>query len=101
VDKLLQAEGMSQSKIHRRLLGVYGQNAFSGKEITAWCKKFKDIRTALSDDPEINRGRPRTSHTGENCTIFEGLVREGGISECVERIAKEIVQHFTSPGKDH
>jgi hypothetical protein len=34
VVRFLQAEGMSQSKIHRRLVSVYGQNVFSLKEVS-------------------------------------------------------------------
>jgi hypothetical protein len=48
----LQAGGVSQSEIHRRLVSVYDQNVFSRKEVTVWCNKFKYGRTALNDDPE-------------------------------------------------
>lgn len=76
VIRFLQAEGVNQSEIHRRLEGVYGPKVLSRKEVSVWCKKFKDGRTDLIDDPEKNRGRPRTSHTDENCSIVEGLIRE-------------------------
>jgi hypothetical protein len=36
---------------------------------------FKDGRKALNDDPEERRGRPRVSHTNENCVIVEDLIR--------------------------
>jgi hypothetical protein len=49
----------SQSEIHRRLVSVYGQNVFSRKEVFVWCNKFKDVRTALNDDPQKHRGRSR------------------------------------------
>jgi hypothetical protein len=42
VVRFLQAEGLSESKIHHRLVSVYGQNVFSQKEVSVWCKKFKD-----------------------------------------------------------
>jgi hypothetical protein len=32
-------------------VSVYGQNVFSQKEVSVWCKKFKDSWTALNDDP--------------------------------------------------
>jgi histone-lysine N-methyltransferase SETMAR len=78
VVRLLQAEGVSESKIHRRLVSVYGQNLFNRKEPSVWCNKFKDGRTTLGSTVIIhrNRGRPRTSHTDENCVIVEGLIRE-------------------------
>jgi hypothetical protein len=43
--------------------------------VSLWCNKFKDGRTALNDDPPKHRGRPRASHTDENCVIA-GLIRE-------------------------
>jgi hypothetical protein len=42
VVRLLQVEGVSQSKIHLRLMSVCGQNVFSQKEVSVWCNKFKD-----------------------------------------------------------
>jgi hypothetical protein len=50
----LQAEGMGQSKIHHRLV----------KEVSLWYNKFKDGQTALNDDAEKLRGRPRTPTNG-------------------------------------
>jgi hypothetical protein len=41
-----------------------------------WCSKFKDGQTSLNDDPQKHKGRPRTSHTDENCVIVDGLIRE-------------------------
>jgi hypothetical protein len=76
VVRFLQAEGVSQSKIHHRLVSVYNQNVFSLKEVSVWYNKFKDGQTALNDDPQKHRGRPRTSHTDENCVIVEGSKRE-------------------------
>jgi hypothetical protein len=65
IARLLRAGEVSQSEIDRRLVRVYSKNVFSGKEVSVWCSKFRDGRTALSDDPEKQRGRPRTSHTDE------------------------------------
>jgi hypothetical protein len=31
---------------------------------------------ALNDDPQKNRGRPRTLHTDETCVIIKSLIRE-------------------------
>jgi hypothetical protein len=45
-------------------------------EVCMWCNKFKDGGTGLNDDPQKHRGRPRTSHTDENCVIVKGLIRE-------------------------
>jgi hypothetical protein len=50
--RFLQGERVSQGEIHRRLVSVYGVNVFSRKGASLWCKKFRDGRTALNDDPE-------------------------------------------------
>jgi hypothetical protein len=42
VVRFMQAEGVSQSRIHGRLVSVYGQNVCSRKEASVWCIKFKD-----------------------------------------------------------
>jgi hypothetical protein len=34
------------------------------------------LRNMLNDNPEKQRGRPKTKHTDENCVIVEGLERE-------------------------
>jgi hypothetical protein len=68
--KLLQAEGVSQGEIHRRLLSVYFQKVFGPKEMTAWRNKLKMM------NPEKHRGRSRTSRTDENCVVVEGKIKE-------------------------
>jgi hypothetical protein len=60
--RILQAEAVSQSQILHRLMCVYGQNVFSQKEVSVWCNKFKDGRTALNDDPWKHTGRSTTSN---------------------------------------
>lgn len=67
-------EDVSQSEIHRRLVNVYDQNVLSRKEVCAWSNKLKDSHTALTDDPEEQRGRPTASHAEEKCDIVEGLI---------------------------
>jgi hypothetical protein len=76
VNIFLQAEGVSQNEIHRNLVNGYGQKLSNQNEVSVWCNKFKDDRTALNDDPEKPKCRPRTLHTDENCVIVEGLIRE-------------------------
>jgi hypothetical protein len=53
----LQVEGVSQRKIHHRLVSVHGQNIFSLKVMSLWCNKFKDGRRTLNEVPEKRRGR--------------------------------------------
>jgi hypothetical protein len=42
VVRLLQAEGASQSEIHRRLVSVVQPERFQLKKVSVWCNKFKD-----------------------------------------------------------
>jgi hypothetical protein len=74
VVRFWHAEGTSQSEIYRGSPGVYGQYIL--KDVSVWCSKFKDSRTTQNDDAEERRGRPSTSHTGENCVIVEGSITE-------------------------
>jgi hypothetical protein len=73
---LLQAEEASQSKIHGRWVSVYGQNDFRWKEVSVWNDKCKDGQTALNDEPEKHRGRPRALHNDENCVTVKSFIRE-------------------------
>jgi hypothetical protein len=97
VVRFYQAEGVSQSEIHRRLVSVYDQNVFSGKEVFVWCNKFKHGRTAFSN-PKKHIGRPRTLHIDENCVIFVGLIKEDRRITGRETAA---LLYFTSLGKEH
>jgi hypothetical protein len=61
VVRFLQAEGVSEREIHRRLVSVYGQNVFIRKELSACCNKFKDRGTARNDDAQKQTDQgPRT-----------------------------------------
>jgi hypothetical protein len=54
---------------------------------------------ALNDDPEKHRGRPKTSHTDENCVNVEGLIREDRrvkVRKIAEGIAKSTVHKIIS-----
>jgi hypothetical protein len=74
VARFLQSERVNQNEIHRR--SVFMDRKSSVERKCLWCSKFRDGRTALSDDPEKQRGRPRTSHTDEYYAIVEGLIRD-------------------------
>jgi hypothetical protein len=68
VVRFLQAEGVSERN-SSKVRECTRSESFKPKNVSVWCKKFEDGRTALNDDPEKNSGRPRTSHTDENCAI--------------------------------
>ncbi|GBO30237.1 hypothetical protein AVEN_31469-1 [Araneus ventricosus] len=46
------------------------------KKVNVWCQQFKDGRTDLKGDQEKKTDRPRTSHTSDNCSKFERLIKE-------------------------
>jgi hypothetical protein len=48
VVKFLQAEGMSEIKIHRKL--AFMARTFPAERKCLWCNKFRDGRTAQNDD---------------------------------------------------
>jgi hypothetical protein len=83
---------VSQSEIHLRLVSVYGR-----KEVSVWCNRVKDGRTALNDDTKKHRVRPKTSHSDENCVIFKGSYRKIEERKLVKRIAEDSceVLHIT------
>jgi hypothetical protein len=84
-------------------VSVYSQNGFGCKEVSVWSNKFKDGQTALNYDTEKQRGRPKTSHTDENCVIVGGLIRENGeviVHESHCKKKKKTAMHaFTFLGK--
>jgi hypothetical protein len=61
-------------------------------------QQIKNGRTALNDNPEKQRVRPRTSHTDEDCVIVEGNTEE---SRLVNRISKHNCALLHSIGKEH
>lgn len=91
----LQAEGVTQSVIHRRLVNVYGQNVLNRKEVVrVWSNKFKDGRTTLADVPEEHRGRSRALHTEKVCHC--GRFDTGRSQSYVT-----VLQYFTTLGREH
>jgi hypothetical protein len=64
------------SEINHKLVSVHNQKAFCLKEGTVWCNKFKDVRTALNDDPEKNRGKTKAWHNDGHWVITKDLMRE-------------------------
>jgi hypothetical protein len=101
VARSLQA-GVSHSEFHCRLVSVYGENAFSRKEVSVGFNKFKYGRTALNDNPEKKRSRPTTSHTNEDCHCrrLTTVYQEKNLKTNTN-YSKAIVQYFLSLGKEH
>jgi hypothetical protein len=51
VIKFLVNEGVKPTDIYRRLQTQYGDETLSRSKTFEWCKRFKDGRTSVSDDP--------------------------------------------------
>jgi hypothetical protein len=44
-------EGVNPADIYRRLEAQYGDETLSRIKTSEWCKRFKDGRTSVSDNP--------------------------------------------------
>ena len=51
VMKFLVNKGVKPADIYRRLQAQYGDETLSRSKTFEWCKRFKDGRTSVSDDP--------------------------------------------------
>ncbi|GBM02836.1 hypothetical protein AVEN_52016-1 [Araneus ventricosus] len=49
---------------------------FKAKKVSVWCQQVEDGRMDLKDDQEKKRNRPRISHTHDNCSKVERLIKE-------------------------
>jgi hypothetical protein len=74
VVKYFLADGVSESEIQCRLMSVHGQKVLSREKCVCVVQECKDGRSACND-PEKHRGRPRPSHTDENCVTVDGLIK--------------------------
>jgi hypothetical protein len=101
VVRFFQAAGVSQSGIHHRLLSIYGQKLFNGKEVFVWCKNFKMAerhRVLSQRNTRVDQG-PRTL---KKIVTVEGFIREDRRVKICETHCKETaLQSFTSLGKEH
>jgi len=51
VMRFLVNEGVKPADIYRRLQAQYGDETLGRSKTFEWCKRFKDGRTSISDDP--------------------------------------------------
>ena len=58
VMKFLVNEGVKLVDICRRLQVQYGDETFSSSKAFEWCKRFKEGRTSVSDDPGRGGSQP-------------------------------------------
>ena len=53
VIRFLVAEGEKGSKIHKRMLKVYGDNCLNRSNVYKWVEQFQNGRTELSHLPRL------------------------------------------------
>ena len=58
VMKFLVNGGVKPADIHRRLQAQRGDETLSRSKASEWCKRFKDGRTSVSDDPVRGGSQP-------------------------------------------
>jgi hypothetical protein len=58
VMKFLVNEGVKPADIYRRLQPQYGDETLSRSKTLEWCKRFKDGRRFVSDDPGRGGSQP-------------------------------------------
>ena len=78
VIRVLQAENVRPSEIHRRRVAVYGEHVMNTASVRKWCKMFRNGRTDVHD----------TERSGRPSVITDALKQK------VNRIIQEN-RHFT------
>ena len=73
VMKFLVNEGVKPVDIYRRLQAQYGDEMLSCSKTSEWCKRFKDGRMSVSDDPGHGGSQP-TAVIPVNIQCVEHLI---------------------------
>lgn len=66
VMKFLVNEGIKPAEIYRRLQAQYGDETLSHSKTFEWCKRFKDGRISITDDPGCGGSTAHGSHSWEH-----------------------------------
>ena len=53
--RILQAENVRPSEIHRRLVAVYGEHVMNAASVRKWCTMFRNGRTDVHDAERSGR----------------------------------------------
>jgi len=88
VMKFLVNEGVKPADIYRRLQAQYSDERLSRCKTFEWCKRFKDGRTSVSDDPGRGGSQP-TAFIPVNIQHMECLILDNRCITCHE-IAEEM-----------
>ena len=87
-DEFLVNKGVKPMDIYRRLQAQYGDDTLSRSKTFEWCKRFKDGRTSISDDPGRGGCQP-TAVIPMNIQRVERLILDNRCITCHE-IAEEM-----------
>ena len=87
VMKFVVNEGVKPVDIYKRLQAQYGDDTLSRSKTSEWCKRFKDGRTSVGDDPERG-GSQLTAVIPVNIQRVERLILDNRRKTCLE-IAQE------------
>ncbi|XP_064464771.1 protein GVQW3-like [Ornithodoros turicata] len=71
--KFFVNEGVKSSEIHRILQAQYGHDTLSRCKAFRWCKRFRDGRTSVQDDPGRGGSEPNV-RVPENIQLVERLI---------------------------
>ena len=83
--RFLQAENVTPSEIHRRLVSVYGAQVMNAASVRKWCTRFTNGRT---DVPDAERSGQPSVITDELKQKLNSIIRENRyftISEVYEQ----------------
>ncbi|XP_064469631.1 protein GVQW3-like [Ornithodoros turicata] len=85
--RFLVNEDVKSSEIHRRLRAQYGHDTLSHSKAFEWCKRFRDGRTSVEDDPGRGGSEPSV-RVPENIQVVERLVLKDRRITCLELARK-------------
>ncbi|XP_064485456.1 histone-lysine N-methyltransferase SETMAR-like isoform X2 [Ornithodoros turicata] len=87
VMKFLVNEGVKSFEIHRRLQTQYGHDTLSRSKAFEWCKRFRDGRTSVQDDPARGGSEPSV-RVPENIQLVKRLILKDRRITCTELARK-------------
>lgn len=77
VISFLQAEGLSEAEIHRRISRVHGQNFMNDSVLRRWCRKFKFdelmFMMKVAKDESLSQKKTSLNELIEWLETIEGL----------------------------
>ncbi|XP_064462531.1 histone-lysine N-methyltransferase SETMAR-like [Ornithodoros turicata] len=80
-------KGVKSFQIHRRLQAQYGHDTLSLSKASEWCKRFRDGRTSVQDDPGRGGSGPGV-RVPENIQLVERLILKDRRTTCLKLARK-------------